>query len=190
MSRLNLKTNSVRSAFKTLQKRLSVVTRKVNTEAAAQMKAGRYDSTKALMEIGRSFSQFNSRVDEVGKDWDRLIAEIGSQLTELGLTTAAAQSKVTLPRALCLPALRIALQRGGSAEMDDVIAELGRATPGLLKKGDLVEKNGSVRWHTALDKAYRRSQRKGWVEKRADGAWHITSKGRAAVNDADAESVE
>ena len=74
MSRLSLRANRVQSSFKTLQKRLSVVIRKVNVEAAAQMKAGRYDAAKGMMEIARSFSEFiSAKTDEikvrVGTNW-------------------------------------------------------------------------------------------------------------------------
>ena len=183
MSRLNLRTNKVQSSFRVLQKRLSVVVKRINAEAAAQMKLGRYDSAKELMEVGRSFSQFYPKVNEISKDWDDLTAQTISQLGDLGLTTAIRQVKVTSPNALCIPALVVALKRGGTAEMADVISGLDSAGAALWKDGDLVQTGGTLQWQLTLGKSYRLCQRRGFVEKRTDGIWKITEKGRAAVHE-------
>jgi len=53
---------------------VSVLARKINTETAAQMKAGRYDTAKKLMEIGRSFSEFSVKTAEISELWDQLAA--------------------------------------------------------------------------------------------------------------------
>lgn len=182
MSRLNLRTSRVQSSFKTLQRRLSVVLRKINAEAAAQMKVGRYDAAKGLMEIGRSFSEFSTKTSEISKTWDQLAAEVTNRIGELGIPTGPSQKKVTTPKALCIPALKIVVEAGGQIEMADVLSQLGndRIT---WTEADLAESEGSLRWQLTLDKAYRRSQRLGWLERRADGIWHITEKGRAAVRE-------
>jgi hypothetical protein len=183
MSRLNLRTNRVQSSFRNLQKRLSVLLRKINGEAAAQMKAGKYDAAKGLMDIGRSFAEFNTRVEEIGQIWDELATQTATKLSEMGVASGTSQSKLTSPKALCIPALQAVLKRGGAAEMSEIISDLESAKPSLLRDGDLTEKSGSLTWHRTLDKAYRRSQRQGWVEKRTDGTWQVTSKGRAAVKE-------
>lgn len=186
MSRLNLRTNRVQSAFKTLGKRLSVVIRKVNAEAAGQMKAGRYDTAKGLMEIGRSFSDFAAKTHETSETWDKLATQATLAVTDLGIPTGTSANKATPPKALCIPALRVVLQRGGHAEMADVISELGNH--GIRwTEGDLAQSAGTLRWHLTLDKAYRRSQRLGWLEKRGDGIWKITDKGRSALNQQSAD---
>jgi hypothetical protein len=185
MSRLNLRTNRVQSSFRNLQKRLSVLLRKLNAEAAAQMKVGRYDAAKGLMDIGRSFAEFNTRVDEASKNWDELATQTVNKLGELGVAAGTSQSKATSPRALCIPALQMVLRRGGIAEMNEIISDLGSAKPSFWKDGDLAENGGSLAWHRTLDKSYRRSQRQGWIEKRTDGAWHVTAKGRAAIKEDD-----
>lgn len=182
MSRLNLRTNRVQSSFKTLQRRLSVLLRRINTEAAAQMKAGRYDAATALMDIGRSFSEFSTKTDECSKAWDQVAAQATGKLADLGLPTGVSQKKVTPPKALCIPALQIVVKQGGQAGMADVIADLENSSANWTD-GDLVESGSGPRWHTSLDKAYRRSQKKGWVAKRSDGVWEITDKGRAALDD-------
>jgi len=185
MSRLNLRTNRVQSSFKTVQRRLSVLLRRVNAEAAAQMKAGRYDMATALMEIGRSFSEFSTKTDECSKAWDQIAVDATSKLADLGLPTGPSQKKVTPPKALCIPALQIVVKRGGHAEMADVVSDLGN-TSANWTDGDLAQSGSGLRWHVSLDKAYRRSQKKGWIAKRSDGAWEITEKGRAALQEASA----
>jgi hypothetical protein len=91
MSRLNLRTSRVQSSFKTLQTRLSVLLRKVNAEAAAQMKAGRYDAATTLIDIGRSFSEFNAETDEYRKAWDQLASQATTKLADLGLPMGSNQ---------------------------------------------------------------------------------------------------
>ena len=180
MSRLNLGNNRVQSSFKILQRRLLAVVRKINAEAAAQMKAGRYDTATGLMEIGRSFSEFTTKADEISRAWDQLVTQASATLGELGVPTGTSQKKLTSPRALCIPAIRIVLNRGGHAEMADVVSELGNYDVSWTES-DLVQSGGTLRWHLTLDKAYQRGQRLGWLEKRGDGIWQITDKGRAAV---------
>jgi hypothetical protein len=183
MSRLNLRTNKVQSSFRNLQKRLSVLLRRLNAEAATQMKAGRYDAAKDLMDIGRSFAEFNTRVDEVGQNWDELTTQAVAKLGDLGVTSGTSQSKATSPKALCIPALRAVVNRGGIAEMSEIVSDLESATPSFWRDSDLAENGGRLTWHTTLDKAYRRSQRQGWIEKRTDGTWQVTAKGRAVIEE-------
>lgn len=60
----------MQSCFRNLQRRLSVLLKNINGEAAAQMKVGKYEAAKGLMDIGRSFAEFNTRVEEIGQNWD------------------------------------------------------------------------------------------------------------------------
>ncbi len=186
MSRLNLRPNRVQSSFKTLQRRLLVIVRKVNAEAAAQMKAGRYDTAKGLMEIGRSLSEFTAKTEDVSRAWDQLATQTTTAINELGIQGGTSPKKVTSAKALCIPALRIVVKRGGHAEMSDVLSELGNHGV-TWTDADLAQSAGTLRWHLTLDKAYRRSQRLGWLEKRGDGTWEITDKGRSAVEQQSAE---
>jgi hypothetical protein len=184
MSRLNLRTNRVQSSFKTLQRKLTVLLRRVNAEAAAQMKAGRYDTATALMDIGRSFSEFSTKTDECSKAWDQVAAHANSKLADLGLPTGPSHKKLTPPKALCIPALQIVVKHGGHADMADVVSDIGNSCANWTD-GDLAQLGGGPRWHASLDKAYRRSQKKGWIAKRSDGVWEITDKGRAALDEHD-----
>lgn len=180
MSRLNLRTNRVQAAFKTLQRRLSVTIRKVNSEAALQTKAGRYDTAKGLMEIGRSFSDFAAETQKISETWDKLATQTTLAVSDLGIPTVTSPNRATPAKALCIPALRGVLESGGHAEMADVISQL--ENHGIRwTEGDLAQSAGTLRWHLTLEKAYRRSQRLGWLEKRGDGIWEITDKGRSAL---------
>ncbi len=53
----------------------------------------------------------------------------------------------------------------------------------LVGFNTLVAAGGTLHWHLALDKAYRRCQRQGWIEKRTDGQWCITAKVRVVLDD-------
>jgi hypothetical protein len=182
MSRLNLRTSRVQSSFKTLDKRLSIVIRRINTEAAAQMKAGNYDMAKGLMDVGRSFSEFTAKTDEMSKAWDELSSNATAQLIDLGLSVGPSQKKAMSAKALSIIALQILVKRSGRAEMADVLSHLENDQVDWTE-ADVALVNGSARWHLTLEKAYHRSQRLGWLAKRNDGTWDITDKGRAAVED-------
>ena len=45
----------------------------------------------------------------------------------------------------------------------------------------IVDHRDVPRWHMTVEKAYRQSQRKGWIEKSGDGVWKITPQGRAVA---------
>jgi hypothetical protein len=63
---------TVDSAFRTVEKRLKQVRKKINTQAAKEMKGGDYGSAQKWMDIGRSVTDFAERVDAFGQEWKRL----------------------------------------------------------------------------------------------------------------------
>ncbi len=184
MSRFRLKPERVESAVRTLQKRLGNTRQRVNAEAAAQMKSGQYDKAKTLMDIGSLLSDFIKRGDAFAEAWGEFQNDVTSRLRDLGIaTTSAGQSKLTAPRNFCIPALKSVIALGGNAEMSEVIGNLASGMSLTLTEADLaiVDHRDVPRWHMTVEKAYRQSQRKGWIEKSGDGIWKITPQGRAVA---------
>jgi len=174
------KPGKVQSALRTLQKRLNVARKRVNAEAASQMKAGRYDAAKGVMEIGSSLSDFVTRVDSLSEGWETFSTQANEKAQQLGLGTAATtESKRTSVRKLSIPALRAILAHGGDGEIPDIIPALESSHAPTLTEADraVAVQRGVPQWHLTLEKAYRYCQRKGWIEKRNDGIWKVTAQG-------------
>ncbi len=182
MARFTLRANRAESAIRTLQKRIATAQKRVNGEAASQMKAGRYDAAKTLMQVGSSLADFVKDTEALSQSWKDFTTRTAADLEPFGINVVVAgrSRSITSPVALCKPALQAVLTKGPS-EMGAVIAELeGRMT---LTEKDRVLVSGIPRWHAAVERAYLNSQRHGWIEKRKDGLWKLTSKGRDAATD-------
>ena len=180
---------AVNSAFRTVEKRLEQVRKKINGQAARQMKGGEYSSTQKWIDIGRSVADFADRVDAFGQEWKRLAkaAQIVNRVVEKQVpvkVTAGRESSKTPAWKFCTPALQAILSIGGDARHEEVLQELERSMISVLVDKDYQSKGpgGAPLWHTAVKRAYRQCQREGWIEKRSGGVWKITPKGQAILN--------
>jgi len=182
------KSGTVDSVFRTLEKRLKNVRKKINGQAARQMKGGDYSSAQRWMEIGRSVSDFAERVEAFGNEWKRLTkatrianAETAGQAPPR--IAIRARSVKTPAWKFCTPALELLSSKGGSLNHQEVLLGLEQSMSSTLTDKDRESKSprNAPRWHGAIKKAYKECQREGWIEKRTEGAWKITPKGRAVV---------
>jgi hypothetical protein len=178
----------VNSAFRVLQNRLDGVQKRINAAAAQEMKIGKYDDAQEWMGVGRSVAEFAQRVEAFAQEWKRLVktARLVVRPTKVPLVetgTLQANSTRTPVWKFCEPALKILAGRGGTATLGEILSDLQSLLAGRLTDSDqtLVGKNGIPRWHNDVQRAYRQCQREGWIEqeKRRDGVWRITAKGRA-----------
>jgi hypothetical protein len=180
---------TVDSAFRTVEKRLKQVTKKINAQAAREMKGGEYSSAQKWMDIGRSVADFAERVDAFGQEWKQLarasrIANSGAdKLGPVKVTSGSARGKTPAWK-FCTPALQALVSMAGSARHEEVLQELERSMTSILTEKDKQSKSpGSAPlWHLAVKKAYKQCQREGWIEKRSGSAWKITPQGRAVLD--------
>lgn len=178
----------VNSAFGHLQNRLDGVQKGINAAAAREMKTGKYDDAQEWMGVGRSVAEFAQRVEAFAQEWKRLVktARLVVRPPKVPLVdtgTPKAHSNRTPAWKFCEPALKILSGRGGTATLGEILSDLQPLLAGRLTDSDqaLVGKDGGPRWHNDVQRAYRQCQREGWIEKekRRDGMWRITAKGRA-----------
>lgn len=178
----------VDSAFHTLEKRLKRARKKINAQAAREMKSGNYGSAQKWMDVGRSVADFAERVDVFGQEWKRLakatrIANATSEGNGPPKARTGTRSPKTPAWKFCTPALEFLASKGGTASHEEVISGLEQSMGATLTEKDRESKapRNPPRWHGAVKKAYKHCQREGWIEKRTDGVWKITSKGRGVV---------
>jgi hypothetical protein len=182
------KPDAVGSAFRVLAKRLATVRKKVNAEAAKEMKVGDYEAAQGWMGVGRSLSDFAQRVDAFAKEWKTLVrtTRIAAQANKplrAGNGANAKGPKRTPAWKFCEPALKALAAHGGKATTDELIADLGRDLAPSLGAPDrrVAPAKGVPQWQVALAQAYRECQREGWIEKRRDGLWKITAAGKGVA---------
>jgi hypothetical protein len=103
---------------------------------------------------------------------------------------ALTQSAKTPTWKFCSPALKVLIQNGGTATLNEILTGLEVSLSQTLTDSDrkIMDSRGFPRWHQAVQRAYRQCQREGWIEKqkRRDGTWRITSKGRAVAEETEA----
>jgi hypothetical protein len=185
MGKFALKPTRIETSFRTLKKHLTRLKDGLNKEAAAQMKAGQYEKVKALMDVGTLISNFTSQVDEVAIKWRAVSEDVSKRVEALGVGTGAATGRSrTSARELCIPALRAVVGRGGKAGTSDIILDLEAGGLASFTPADLEMSRQSrlPKWRSALQKAYLLSQRRKWIEKRADDIWVVTALGRNEIS--------
>lgn len=178
--------SSVSSSFRKLLKRLEGVRKKINNSAARETKAGNYEGAKDWMEVGRSVSDFRERAEAFTKEWKALVKGIRainhdkSEPQEIPSTTVMRPKRLFTWR-FCVPILNFVVTQGGTSTTEQVAAQVEQNMGSQLTERDraLSSKTGLPKWQGSLKKAYKHYQREGWIEKRRDGLWKITPKGKA-----------
>lgn len=178
----------VGSSFRALAGRLGKVRKKINAEAAKEMKAGQYEAAQRWIEVGRSLADFAQRVDAFAQEWKTLVRTTRIAAHSDGSRRAVSSTKGSGPKRtpawkFCKPALRALVAHGGRATMDEVTTDLATDLAPSLAESDLqvVPAKGMARWQIALAQAYRQCQREGWIEKRRDALWKITATGKGVA---------
>jgi hypothetical protein len=178
----------VSSTFRSLAKHLEKVQRRINAEAAKEMRAGQYTAAQRWMEVGQSLADFAQRVHAYSQEWQTLVrtTRIAGRSDKPPATLRGAATgapRRTPAWRLCLPALRAVEAHSGKIAMEDLVTDLSRDLAPQLEPRDLqvLPKKGMPRWQVALSQAYRHCQREGWIEKRRDGLWQLTALGRDVV---------
>ncbi len=182
------RSEAVDSAFRLLGRRIDGVRKGINAAAAKEMKVGKYEDAQGWMEIGRSVGDFAGRVEAFTQEWKRLVKAariLGRERAnaEADKPSAHAGKKRTPTWRFCEPALRALAGRGGTAALNEIVADLEKSIGASLTEFDRAAtgSTGTQRWHMEVQRSYRECQRQGWIEKqkRRDGLWKITPKGRA-----------
>lgn len=156
------------------------------------MKAGEYELAQSWIDVGKAVADFEERASTFAQEWKRLVkatriaarAQTSTASVRTGGTTSSAK---TPSWKFCSPALKVLMQKGGTATLNEILTGLDESLSQILTESDrkIANPRGMPRWHVAVQRAYRQCQKEGWIErqKRRDGTWKITSKGRAVAEE-------
>jgi Mrr N-terminal domain len=172
---------SVDSAFKLLLKRLDRVRQSINRSAARDMKCDDYQAVKAWMEVGQTVGEFGGRVENFLTEWRRLVKTSHMKPSCEGMAgkSGGGKSSKTPTWKFCEPAIKFVAERGGSATHAEVLAAL--ETRLALTDADRRPLKRGPAWHVSVKRAARQCRQEGWIERRVDLVWKLTSKGRAVA---------
>jgi hypothetical protein len=178
--------SSVSFGFQKLLKRLDAVRKKINNAAARETKDGNYEVARNWMEVGRSVADFRDRAEAFSREWKALVKGIRNTNHEKSASKELTSRKATRGKRLftwrfCMPILSFIVIRGGTATTEEIIAQVEQNLGSQLTEREkaMSPKTGGPKWHGGMKKAYKHYQREGWIEKRSDGLWKLTSKGKA-----------
>jgi hypothetical protein len=181
--------SAISSSFRKLLKRLDGTRKKINSAAASESKTGDYDAAKEWMEVGRVVSDFRDRAEAFNKEWKALVKGIRASGKRKKSTADFAACKQTNHKRPFVwrfykPLLGFLAGRGGTASSEELISDLEQNLGDQLTERDRVvsSKTGLPKWHTGIRKVYKQCQREGWIERRRDGVWKITAKGRVIAD--------
>ncbi len=189
------KPTAVDSSFRLLTKRLGSAQKRINREAAREMKSGDYETAQKWMAVGRALADFADRAGAYSAEWRTLVrtSRIAGASETKGTATAGASGRRkeaaqrTPAWRFYQPALRAVLQDGGEATLEQVIARLETDLAGQLSAKDLASspKGRGPKWHDTIRSVRRLCQREGWLDKAAKDIWRLTEKGRQTASETD-----
>ena len=181
--------SSVSSSFRKALKRIEAVKKKINIAAAHETKAGNYEIAKEWMDVGRSVTDFRDRTEAFSKEWKTLVRGIRTSnrgKVDRAATLSSRQVGIKRPFVwrFCTPILGIVVARGGSASSEEVMSDIENTLGKQLTDRDrsVSTRTGLPKWHVGLKKAYKQCQREGWIERRRDGVWKVTTKGKTIAD--------
>lgn len=178
--------HQVDSAFKQLMKRFETAKKKINSSAAKRMKSGQYEAATKWMDIGRAFDTFSTKIEGVRQEWRDLVTSSQKSLEEVEAkpTRTGRVGELRIhPKQLYLPALKSLSKRNGSASSEEIIGDLYNHVLSAFPQSDLAVNSPHKfpQWQRTLRRVNKYCQRQGWIERRKDGQWVITDKGRSSV---------
>lgn len=184
---------AVDSAFRLLTKRLASARKRINREAAREMKSGDYETAQRWMAVGRALADFADRSDAYFAEWRTLVRTSriagASEARENIAGGAAGRRKQTSQSTpvwrFYQPALRAVLQNGGEATLQQVLATLETDLAGQLSTRDLAlsPRGRGPKWQDTIRSVRRHCQREGWLDRAAKDTWRLTEKGRQMASE-------
>jgi hypothetical protein len=150
--------------------------------------SGHYEAATEWMEVGRAFDAFSKKIIGVRQEWQDLVAS--SQRTLEKAEGAAAQARIK-PRQvqirtaqMYIPALKALVKRGGLASSEEILSDLHTHVLGVFPESDLASSQtfASPTWQKIARKTYKHFQTQNWIERRKDGQWRVTEKGKSAAS--------
>lgn len=178
--------HQVDSAFKQLMKRFQSVKKKVNSSAAKRMKSGQYEAATKWMEIGKAFDAFSNKIEGVRQEWRDLVLSSQNSLQEAdtkAIRTRRSPGIRVLPKQLYSPALKALSKRNGTASADEILEDIHGYVLNAFPESDLAVNSPlkSPPWQRILRKIYKYCQGQGLIERRKDGQWILTERGRSTT---------
>ena len=200
--------HQVDGAFKKVMKRFEATKKKINSSAAKRMKLGEYEAATKWMEVGQAFEAFSKKFEVIQQEWDDLIVASEKALEGVESNAPKARKKLALnersdiareaadkawktmrssawisPQKLRIPALQALVKHGGTASLEEMLGDLHKYVLSEFPNSELTVNVpfNFTPWQKIVHKIHRHLEKQGWVEKRKDGQWRVTEKGRSAA---------
>ena len=126
--------------------------------------------------------EFSGRVESFMNEWRRLVKTSHMKPSDAGKAGKpdGAKSRKTSTWKFCEPALKFLAEHSGSAMHAEVLSALETRVP-LTDADRRMLKRGAV-WHASVTRAARQCRQEGWIERRGDLVWKLTTKGCAVAS--------
>ena len=173
--------SQVDRALKGASREVKNATKRVNQQAGKLMARGDYESAQAFLELGRSVRDFQAQVDELRARWKALRANPQGSVEGNTETTPAWK--------LYVPVLRILLANGGTMTWKAIEESLRSGSDFQPLSGDQQAQRGKPRWIHSAHRARGGMVKEGFIEKRGNFEWRITTAGRKAAESGLPEKV-
>jgi restriction system protein len=185
--------DDVGAALNLLRDALGEEEQRIRSEGAQAMHSGNYDTATAVIDFARRLLAFQSRVEDLEKEWekleelrDRATPEV-QQIVSKRFFGRKPSGEITPYQDYCRPILEALVEMGGSGRTCDVIDRVGEKMKGILKAKDYephASEARQIRWRNTTQWARNYMvNADGRMKKGSrNGLWEISDAGRSWLN--------
>jgi restriction system protein len=177
--------NEVDIAFEIVMEEIEAVANGLNGEGSAAFDKGDIDRARQVIEDATRLAGFRDKVKALQQEWQQSFPAVPRK-------KARRMSRGRLPRGLRTPEdafrgplLQSLVERGGSADMNDVLEQVGRRMRRQLNEYDrepVPSDPNSIRWRNTAQWCRHTLVREGLMKSDSPrGLWEITAAGRKAA---------
>lgn len=177
---------SVVAAFEMLLEEIEAEIDFVNRVGAEAFEGRDYNKAKQALERASQVSGFRDKADELRQEWEALFSsdaddESSEELEERRNLGRLRRGLRTREEAYYQPILQALQERGGTAQMSDVLDHVRKAMKGTLRDVDydpLASDPEMPRWRNAAQWARNSLVKKGLMKSNSRrGVWEVSAKG-------------
>jgi hypothetical protein len=183
--------NEVSSAFEILLEEIETAIDELNQEGSRQFSQSEHKKARELLEKAEAATVFQGKIKDLQMEWGALEKQIVSGVSK-DRQRSKSKRKNKLQRGLHtpedvfkIPVLQAILHFGGSADVDDVLTDVGNMMAASLNDYDkqpLPSAPSSPRWRNTAQWARAALVKDGLMANDSlKGVWQITEAGRKAV---------
>ena len=178
--------NEVNTAFDIVLEEIENAIEGLNQEGGAVLRKGDYEQARELIEKGSQMTALRGRVDELRKEWGRIIGTAAVRAPRRKrsrkITKRLERGLRTQTDAFRVPVLQALVQLGGSASVTDTVDIVGELMKDELNDYDrspLPSMPSSTRWRNTAQWARLGLVQEGLMASDSPrGTWEITERGR------------